>query len=73
MLIFDLPSLTVPTPPPDLVRVRGRRGRVAARAGSSRRSDRDGSRAAPTSRRRSCEFPDGTTAAVPLGDLERFV
>lgn len=72
MLIFDLPSLAVPTPPADLVRVRG--GAFAGREG--RFVEAIGARRFPGGvHLEAClvRFPDGTTAAVPLGDLERFV
>jgi hypothetical protein len=72
MLIFDLPGLTVPTPPPDLVRVRegmyaGREGRFLEAVGARRFAGGAHLEAGLV------RFPDGTTAAVPLGDLERFV
>lgn len=72
MLIFDIPSLVVPTPPPNLVRVRGgalggREGRFVESVGQRRFPGGAHLEAALV------EFPDGTTAAVPLGDLERFV
>ncbi len=72
MLIFDLPNLTVPSPPPDLVRVRsgmvgGREGRFVEAVGPRRFPGGAHLEAAVV------EFPDGTTAAVPLGDLERFI
>ena len=72
MLIFDLPNLSVPTPPPDLVRVRGgtwsgREGRFVEAVGSRRFPGGAHLEAALV------QFPDGTTAAVPLGDLERYV
>jgi hypothetical protein len=72
MLLFDEPGLDLPVPPADLVRVRG--GRLAGREGRF---------AAPIGLRRFAggvhleagrvRFSDGTSAAVPLGDLERFV
>jgi hypothetical protein len=72
MLIFDIPGLDVPTPPPDLVRVRGgalggREGRFMEAVGPRRFPGGAHLEAALVA------FPDGTTAAVPLGDLERFV
>ncbi len=72
MLIFDLPGLTVPTPPPDLVRVReggyaGREGRFLQAVGPRRFAGGAHLEAALV------RFPDGTTAAVPMGDLERFI
>jgi hypothetical protein len=71
-LVFDLPDLAVPTPPPDLVRVRG--GALAGREG--RFVEAIGARRFPGGAHlEAClvQFPDGTAAAVPLGDLERFV
>ena len=72
MLVFDLPNLVIPDPPVDLVRIRagslaGREGRFVA-----------GDRPAPVPGGVHLEagivhLPDGTDAAVPLGDLERFV
>jgi hypothetical protein len=72
MLIFDLPGLVVPTPPADLVRVRegtyvGREGRFLEAVGPRRFAGGAHLEAGLV------RFPDGTTAAVPLGDLERFV
>jgi hypothetical protein len=72
MLIFDLPRLTVPAPPADLVRVRGgalggREGRFMEAVGPRRFAGGAHLEAALV------QFPDGTTAAVPLGDLERLV
>ena len=72
MLIFDLPGLTVPTPPPDLVRVRegvyaGREGHFVEAVGARRFAGAAHLEAGLV------RFPDGTTAAVPIGDLERFV
>jgi hypothetical protein len=72
MLVFDIPGLVVPTPPPDLVRVRagtyaGREGRFLEAIGA-RRFAGDVHLEAGLVR-----FPDGTTAAVPIGELERFV
>ena len=72
MLIFDIPGLAVPTPPQDLVRIRGgalggREGRFLETVGRRRFPGGAHLEAALV------EFPDGTTAAVPLGDLERFV
>ena len=72
MLLFDIPGLAVPTPPPDLVRIRGgalggREGRFLETVGPRRFPGGAHLEAALV------EFPDGTTAAVPLGDLERFV
>jgi hypothetical protein len=72
MLIFDLPGLTVPTPPADLVRVReglyaGREGRFLQAVGTRHVAGGAHLEAGLV------RFPDGTTAVVPLGDLERFV
>ena len=72
MLIFDLPNLTVPSPPPDLVRVRG--GAWSGREG--RFVEAVGPRWFPGGAHLEAalvQFPDGTTVAVPMGDLERFV
>jgi hypothetical protein len=72
MLVFDLPAMTVPTPPPDLVRIRG--GALGGREG--RFVEAVGGRRFPggaTLEACLVRFPDGTTAAVPLGDLERLV
>jgi hypothetical protein len=72
MLIFDIPGLAVPTPPADLVRVRG--GALGGREG--RFVEAIGARRFPGGvHLEAClvRFPDGTTAAVPIGDLERFV
>ena len=72
MLIFDVPNLQVPPPPADLVRVRGgslagREGRFVEAIGPRRFAGGVRLEAALV------RFPDGTVAAVPLGDLERFV
>lgn len=72
MLVFDIPGLVVPTPPPDLVRVRtgtysGREGRFIEAIGA-RRFAGDVHLEAGLVR-----FADGTSASVPLGELERFV
>jgi hypothetical protein len=72
MLVFDLPGLVVPTPPIDLVRIRGdvldgREGRFVAAIGPRRFPGGIHLEACLV------RFPDGTTAAVPIGDLERFV
>ena len=45
----------------------------AARAASSRRSDRAGSPGGVQLEAGIVQLPDGTDAAIPLGDLERFV
>lgn len=72
MLVFDLPGLTVPEPPVDLVRIRagalaGREGRFVEAIGPRRFAGGVHLEAAMV------RLPDGTTTAVPLGDLERFV
>ena len=72
MLVFDLPGLVVPTPPVDLVRIRG----DALDGREARFVEAIGRRRFPGGvHLEACLvcFPDGTTAAVPLGDLERFV
>ena len=71
MLVFDVPGLAVPTPPADLVRVRegplgGREGQFVEAIGPRRFPGGAHLEACLV------QFPDGTTAAVPLGDLERF-
>ncbi len=72
MLVFDLPGLVVPTPPVDLVRIRGdalggREGRFVEAIGPRRFPGGVHLEACLV------RFPDGTTAAVPIGNLERFV
>ncbi len=72
MLVFDLPGLTVPEPPADLVRIRagalaGREGRFVEAIGRRRFSGGVHLEAAMV------RLPDGTMTAVPLGDLERYV
>ena len=72
MLIFDLPNLVIPDPPADLVRIRsgslaGREGRFVRAIGPRRFAGGVQLEAGII------HLPDGTTAAVPLGDLERFV
>ncbi len=72
MLVFDVPDLQVPAPPADLVRVRG--GSLAGREG--RFVESVGPRRFAAGVRLEAglvRFHDGTVAAVPLGDLERFV
>jgi len=71
MLIFDAPSLKIPTPPSDLVRIRagslaGREGRFIEAVGLRRFNGGVHLEAGMV------HFPDGSTAAVPLGDLERL-
>jgi hypothetical protein len=72
MLVFDLPNLVIPDPPVDLVRIRagslaGREGRFVRAIGPRRFSGGVQLEAGIV------HLPDGTTAAVPIGDLERFV
>lgn len=72
MLVFDLPALVVPTPPVDLVRIRG----DALDGREARFVEAIGQRRFPGGvHLEAClvRFADGTTAAVPIGDLERFV
>ena len=71
MLVFDHPDLIVPDPPADLVRIRsgpltGREGRLVEALGPRRFAGRVHLEAGLV------RLPDGTTAAVPLGDLERY-
>lgn len=72
MLVFDLPQLVVPDPPADLVRIRagplaGREGRFVRAIGPRRFAGGVHLEAGMV------HLPDGTTAAIPLGDLERFI
>lgn len=72
MLVFDLPNLVIPDPPVDLVRIRagalaGREGRFVEAIGPRRFAGGVHLEAGLV------HLPDGTTAAVPLGDLERYV
>jgi hypothetical protein len=72
MLIFDVAALQIPTPPVDLVRIRagtlnGREGRFVEAIGPRRFSGGVHLEAGLV------RFPDGSSAAIPLGDLERFV
>ncbi len=72
MLVFDQPSLILEPPPIDLVRVRagalaGREGRFMAAVGPRRFPGGAHLESAVIL------LPDGTEAAVPLADLERFV
>jgi hypothetical protein len=72
MLIFDLPALQIPSPPVDLVRIRGgslagREGRFIEAMGPRRFAGGVHLEAGLV------RFADGSMAAVPLGDLERFV
>jgi hypothetical protein len=71
-LVFDVPNLVIPDPPVDLVRIRagslaGREGRFVRAVGPRRFAGGVQLEAGIV------HLPDGTTAAVPLGDLERFV
>jgi hypothetical protein len=71
MLVFDVPDLQVSAPPADLVRVRGgslagREGRFVEAIGPRRFAGGVHLEAGLV------RFPDGSVAAVPLGDLERF-
>ena len=72
MLVFDRPNLVIPPPPVDLVRIRagamsGREGQFIAAVGPRRFPGGVHLEAGIV------RLPDGTDAAVPLGDLERFV
>jgi hypothetical protein len=72
MLVFDRPNLVIPDPPHDLVRIRsgtlaGREGRFVKAVGPRRFAGGVQLEAGLV------HLPDGTMAAVPLGDLERFV
>ena len=72
MLVFDRPNLVIPPPPVDLVRVRagamsGREGQFIAAVGPRRFPGGVHLEAGIV------RLPDGTDAAIPLGDLERFV
>jgi hypothetical protein len=72
MLVFDRPNLVIPDPPHDLVRIRsgtlaGREGRFVKAVGPRRFAGGAQLEAGLV------HLPDGTMAAVPLGDLERFV
>lgn len=71
MLVFDVPGLVVPTPPPDLVHLRG--GPLAGREGHF--VEAIGLRPFGGVHLEAClvRFLDGTTTAIPLGDLERHV
>jgi hypothetical protein len=71
MLVFDLPALVVPSPPADLVRIRG--GALGGR--EARFVEAIGPRRFPGGvHLEAClvRFADGATAAVPIGELERF-
>jgi hypothetical protein len=72
MLVFDVPGLAVPEPPADLVRIRagtlaGREGRFLEAVGPRRFAGGVHLEAGMV------RLPDGSVAAVALGDLERFV
>jgi hypothetical protein len=72
MLVFDMPNLVIPPPPVDFVRIRG--GSLAGREGTFVRAI--GPRRFTGGAHLEAgivHLPDGTDAAVPLGDLERFV
>jgi hypothetical protein len=71
MLVFDVTGSTLPVPPPDLVRIRagslaGHEGRWLGSAGP-----RHFGGVAPLEAGR-IRLADGSTVAIPLGDLERF-
>jgi len=72
MLVFDMPNLVIPAPPEDLVRIRagslfGREGQFIEAIGPRRFPGGLHLEAGIV------HLPDGTDAAIPLGDLERFV
>ena len=72
MLVFDRPNLVIPSPPVDLVRIRagamsGREGQFITAIGPRRFPGGVHLEAGIV------RLPDGTDAAIPLGDLERFV
>ncbi len=72
MLVFDAPDIRLPPPPPDLVRIRS--GALAGREGRFERAL--GPRRFPGGVELEAgivNLPDGTTAAIPIGDLERFI
>jgi hypothetical protein len=71
-LVFDMPNLVIPDPPVDLVRIRagalaGREGRFVEAIGPRRFAGGVHLEAGLV------HLPDGTTAAIPLGDLERYI
>ena len=71
-LLFDVPNLVIPAPPVDLVRIRagsmsGREGRFVQAIGPRRYLGGVQLESGIV------QLPDGTDAAIPLGDLERFV
>jgi hypothetical protein len=70
-LLFDVPDLPIPAPPPDLVRIRagelgGREGRWMGVLGPRRFGGGVHLEAA------SVRLADGSSVAVPLGELERY-
>jgi hypothetical protein len=72
MLVFDVPGVAIPEPLADLVRIRagvlaGREGQFLEAVGPRRFAGGVQLEAALI------RLTDGTLAAVPLGDLERFV
>ena len=72
MLVFDRATMAVPAAPADLVRIRagtfaGREGRFLEAIGARRFAGGVHLEAGLV------RLPDGTTTAVPIGDLERFV
>jgi hypothetical protein len=72
MLVFDMPNLVIPPPPSDLVRIRA--GALSGREGQFVRAI--GPRRFPGGVHLEAgivHLPDGSDAAIPLGDLERFV
>lgn len=71
MLLFDAPDLALPAPPPDLVRIRAGAlsGHEARWLGGAGRRNFGGPVAIEAGRVR---LTDGSTVAIPLGDLERF-
>ena len=71
LLLFDADAVELPVPRPDLVRIRA--GQLAGREGTwagvlGRRRFAGGVHLEAAAVR----LEDGTTVAVPLGDLERF-
>jgi hypothetical protein len=71
-MLFDVPDLELPIPQPDHVRIRG--GELAGSEGTW--AGLAGPRRFPGGVHLEAgmvRLPDGTTVAVPIGDLERFV
>jgi hypothetical protein len=71
MLVFDHPDLELPEVRPDFIRIRG--GQLTGREGSW--AGLVGPRRFPGGvhlEAGAVRFEDGTTVALPLGDLERF-